>query len=100
MEVTRAGIDGGHLARLARVLADAGDGDFFHHNEILQDIFSKYGNFIVQSDIFVGLGFVKFPRTYLVDKQNEFQKFAVSGGTTEKIKLSEISAFLTRLPST
>ncbi|NTV41149.1 MAG: AsnC family transcriptional regulator [Candidatus Moranbacteria bacterium] len=63
--------------------------DIFHHNEILQGIFSKYGQFITQNDIFVGLGFVKFPRTYLVDKQNEFQKFAVSGGTVEKIKLSE-----------
>ncbi len=63
--------------------------DIFHHNEILQDIFSKYGAFIAQNDIFIGLGFVKFPRTYLVGKKNEFQKFAVSGGTTEKIKLSE-----------
>ncbi len=63
--------------------------DIFHHNEILQDIFSKYGAFITQNDIFVGLGFVKFPRTYLVGKQNEFQKFALSGGTVEKIKLSE-----------
>ena len=63
--------------------------DIFHHNEILQDIFSKYGQYITMSDIFVGLGFIKFPRTYLIGKQNEFQKFAVSGGTTEKIKLSE-----------
>lgn len=63
--------------------------DIFHHNEILQDIFTKYGTFITQNDIFVGLGFVKFPRTYLVGKQNEFQKFALSGGTIEKIKLSE-----------
>lgn len=63
--------------------------DIFHHNEILQDVFSKYGQQIVSNDIFVGLGFVKFPRTYLLGKENEFQKFAVSGGTTEKIKLSE-----------
>jgi Lrp/AsnC family transcriptional regulator for asnA, asnC and gidA len=64
--------------------------DLFHHNEILQDIFSKYGQYITLSDIFVGLGFIKFPRTYLVGQKNEFQKFAVSGGTTEKIKLAEI----------
>ncbi|MDP1883748.1 MAG: winged helix-turn-helix transcriptional regulator, partial [Candidatus Moranbacteria bacterium] len=64
--------------------------DIFHHNEILQDIFSKYGQYITLSDIFIGLGFVKFPRTYLVGKANEFQKFALSGGTTEKIKLTEI----------
>jgi len=64
--------------------------DIFHHNEILQDIFSHYGQYVAMSDIFVGLGFIKFPRTYLANKPNEFQKFAVSGGTTEKIKLAEI----------
>ncbi|MEI7891150.1 MAG: winged helix-turn-helix transcriptional regulator [bacterium] len=63
--------------------------DLFHHNQILQDIFSKFGQFISNSDIFIGLGFMKFPRTYLLGKKNEFQKFAVSGGTTEKIKLTE-----------
>lgn len=63
--------------------------DIFHHNEIMQDIFNKYGSFITQNDIFIGLGFIKFPRTYLINKQNEFQKFAFSGGTTKKIKLSE-----------
>jgi Lrp/AsnC family transcriptional regulator for asnA, asnC and gidA len=64
--------------------------DIFHHNQILQEIFSKYGSYITMNDIFIGLGFMKFPRTYLVGKENEFQKIAVSGGTTEKIKLSEI----------
>ena len=63
--------------------------DIFHHNEILQDIFNKYGSYITTSDIFVGLGFIKFPRTYLANKENEFQKYSVSGGTKEKIKLSE-----------
>lgn len=63
--------------------------DLFHHNQILQDIFSKFGEHITMSDIFIGLGFMKFPRTYLLGKENEFQKFAISGGTTEKIKLSE-----------
>jgi len=63
--------------------------DVIQHNEILQDIFTKYGAYITRSDIFVGLGFIKFPRTYLMNKENEFQKFAVSGGTTEKPKLSE-----------
>ncbi len=63
--------------------------DLFHHNQLLQNIFSKFGQFITMSDIFIGLGFMKFPRTYLVGQKNEFQKFAVSGGTTEKIKLTE-----------
>ena len=63
--------------------------DIFHHNEILQEIFNKYGSHITTSDIFVGLGFIKFPRTYLANKENEFQKYSVSGGTKEKIKLSE-----------
>lgn len=63
--------------------------DLFQHNQILQDIFSKFGEHITMSDIFIGLGFMKFPRTYLIDKKNEFQKMAVSGGTTEKIKLTE-----------
>jgi len=64
--------------------------DIFHHNEILQEIFTKYGPYITMSDIFVGLGFIKFPRTYLLGKKNKFQSHAVSGGTTEKIKLMEI----------
>ncbi|EKE15555.1 MAG: hypothetical protein ACD_11C00144G0001 [uncultured bacterium] len=64
--------------------------DIFHHNEILQSVFAKYGSYITSSDIFVGLGFVKFPRSYLIGKENEFQKLAISGGTKEKIKLSEI----------
>ena len=64
--------------------------DIFHHNEILQSVFAKYGSYIASSDIFVGLGFIKFPRAYLVGKKNESQKLAISGGTKEKIKLSEI----------
>lgn len=64
--------------------------NIFHHNEILQSVFAKYGQYITMSDIFVGLGFVKFPRTYLVSKENELQRFAISGGTKEKIKLAEI----------
>ncbi|KKR09643.1 MAG: hypothetical protein UT37_C0014G0002 [Parcubacteria group bacterium GW2011_GWA2_39_18] len=64
--------------------------DIFHHNEILQSVFAKYGSYITSSDIFVGLGFIKFPRAYLVGKKNEFQKLAISGGTKEKIKLAEI----------
>jgi DNA-binding Lrp family transcriptional regulator len=63
--------------------------DIFHQNEILQNIFNKYGENIASSDIFVGLGFIKFPRSYLINKENEFQKFAISGGTKEKIKLPE-----------
>lgn len=64
--------------------------NIFHHNEILQDIFTKYGRYITMSDIFVGLGFIKFPRTYLVDQKNTLQNFATSGGNKEKIKLTEI----------
>ncbi|HFC10610.1 MAG TPA: Lrp/AsnC family transcriptional regulator [Candidatus Kaiserbacteria bacterium] len=64
--------------------------DIFHHNEILQEIFSKYGKYITMSDIFVGLGFTKFPRSYLINKENKFQNSAISGGTTKKTKLSEI----------
>ena len=63
--------------------------DIFHHNQVLQDIHSAFGQYITSSDIFIGLGFMKFPRTYLIDKENEFQKLAISGGTTEKIKLTE-----------
>lgn len=63
--------------------------DVFSHNAMLQDLFTKYGHNIVSSDIFVGLQFTKFPRTYLVGQANEFQKHAVSGGTKEKIKLTE-----------
>ena len=55
--------------------------DLFHHNEILNGVFAKYGKFIAASDIVVGLGFIKFPRTYLVGKQNELREFSVSGGT-------------------
>lgn len=64
--------------------------DIFHHNEILKDIFTKYGSNIIMSDIFVGLGFIKFPRAYLIGKKNEFQKSAISGGTKEKIKITEV----------
>lgn len=64
--------------------------DIFHHNQILQEVFTKYGAFIAFSDVFIGLGFIKFPRTYLVNQKNEFEKFAVSGGTSEKIILSEV----------
>ncbi|MFA7209631.1 MAG: Lrp/AsnC family transcriptional regulator [Parcubacteria group bacterium] len=64
--------------------------DVFSHNEMLQNLFAKYGQNIVSSDIFVGLQFTKFPRTYLINTENEFQKRAISGGTKEKIKLAEI----------
>jgi Lrp/AsnC family transcriptional regulator for asnA, asnC and gidA len=64
--------------------------DIYSFNEMLQKFFTKYGQNIISSDIFLGLGFVKFPRTYLIGKKNEFQKFALSGGTNEKIKLTEI----------
>lgn len=64
--------------------------NIFHHNEILQAVFGRFGKYIVSSDIFVGLGFIKFPRAYLIGKENTLQEFAVSGGTKEKIKLTEV----------
>lgn len=64
--------------------------DIFHHNEVLQSIFEKYGEYITMSDIVVGLGFIKFPRTYLVGKPNTFGSFSASGGAKEAVKLSEI----------
>ena len=64
--------------------------DVFHHNEVLQEVYAKYGQYITMSDIVVGLGFIKFPRTYLVGKSNIDEDSTQSGGTTEKIKLSEL----------
>jgi DNA-binding Lrp family transcriptional regulator len=63
--------------------------DVFHHNQILQDIQNRYGKYISMSDIVVGLGFIKFPRTYFANKENTFEQKALSGGTTEVLKLSE-----------
>lgn len=63
--------------------------DVFHHNEVLQSVFERYGEYITASDIVVGLGFIKFPRTYMVGKPNEFSSFSPSGGTKEAVKLSE-----------
>lgn len=63
--------------------------DLFHHNEVLNSVFAKYGRFIAASDIVVGLGFIKFPRTYLIGKQNESREFSISGGTKKTASLSE-----------
>lgn len=64
--------------------------DVFHHNQLLQDIFAKYGAHIVTSEIVVGLGFLKFPRSYFVGKQNVDGDYKTSGGTVEKVALSEL----------
>lgn len=64
--------------------------DIFHHNEVLQSVFAKYGSFITMSDIVVGLGFIKFPRTYLTHGKSRPLEPAVSGGTTKKEKLNEL----------
>lgn len=64
--------------------------DIFHHNEVLQDVLAKYGQYITTSEMVVGLGFIKFPRTYLVNKKNAPNQLTVSGGTTSKEKLSEL----------
>lgn len=64
--------------------------DIFSHNEMLQKFFTRYGQHVSSSDIFVGLGFIKFPRTYLVGKENQPRQHAISGGTTKKITLTEL----------
>ena len=64
--------------------------DIFNHNEMLQNFFTRYGQYVVSTDIFVGLGFIKFPRMYLVGEENKPQTSALSGGTTKKIRLTEI----------
>ena len=40
--------------------------------------------------LLVGIGFVKFPRTYLVGEEKTRETKALSGGTTEQVKLSEL----------
>lgn len=64
--------------------------DVFHHNQVLQDVFAKYGQYIAESDLVVGLSFHKFPRTYLLGGANELGEYNISGGTTEKVKLSDL----------
>jgi len=62
--------------------------DVFHHNEVLQAVFAKYGKFIANNDLVVGLGFIKFPRSYLIGEKNRDGKFFTSGGTPRLAKLS------------
>jgi Lrp/AsnC family transcriptional regulator, leucine-responsive regulatory protein len=38
----------------------------------------------------VGIGFIKFPRTYFTNKENIQEVKALSGGTTATVKLSEL----------
>lgn len=64
--------------------------DVFHHTEILNEFYARFGQFVTMSDIVVGIGFVKFPRTYLVGEENTRETKALSGGTTEQVKLSEL----------
>ncbi|MFA4930963.1 MAG: winged helix-turn-helix transcriptional regulator [Patescibacteria group bacterium] len=64
--------------------------DVFHHNEVLNSVFAKYGQYISSSDIVVGLGFIKFPRSYLANTKNTAKKFYTSGGTPIIAKLTEI----------
>ncbi|HBI25899.1 MAG: Transcriptional regulator, AsnC family [Candidatus Wolfebacteria bacterium GW2011_GWC2_39_22] len=64
--------------------------DIFSYNEMLQKFFTRYGEYVASSDIFVGLGFIQFPRTYLIDEENHPRENALSGGTTEKAKLTEL----------
>lgn len=64
--------------------------DVFHHNEVLQEVFNKYGKYIASSDIVVGLSFNKFPRSYLIEGENTKEKIFLSGGTTKKAKLTKV----------
>lgn len=64
--------------------------DVFHHNQLVQSVFSEFGQYITASDMVVGLGFQKFPRSYLVEKSNDEKTFYVSGGKPEKAKLTEL----------
>jgi Lrp/AsnC family leucine-responsive transcriptional regulator len=64
--------------------------DVFHHNQILQETFNDYGNYIVMSEMVVGVGFVKFLRSYLIGGENKEGKFSLSGGTTEAVDLTEV----------
>lgn len=64
--------------------------DVFEHNRILQDFLAEFGKYITMTDILVGIGFIKFPRSYLVDKENQKNIAYQSGGTTKIIKLSSV----------
>ncbi|MDD3487613.1 MAG: Lrp/AsnC family transcriptional regulator [Candidatus Moranbacteria bacterium] len=64
--------------------------DVFHHNEILQGLFNEYGKYITMSEMVVGVGFVKFLRSHLVDEENKEGVSSLSGGTTEKAELTEV----------
>lgn len=64
--------------------------DVFGHNKILQDVFNEFGKFITMSEIVVGLGFLKFPRTYFLNKENEEGTESVSGGFKKTLKLSDL----------
>ena len=63
--------------------------DIFHHNRILQNIMAEIGKYITKNDILVGIGFTKFPRSYLNEKPNEEKMTHQSGSPTKVISLSE-----------
>jgi len=63
--------------------------DVFHHNEVLQSIFAKYGKYITASELVVDLGFIKFPRSYLIGQKNKEKKFFTSGGVPKLARLSD-----------
>ncbi len=64
--------------------------DVFSHNKILQEVFGEFGKYITMSEIVVGLGFLKFPRSYFLNKENEEESVSVSGGFKKVVKLSEL----------
>ena len=64
--------------------------DVFSHNKILQDFLSLYGKYIKMTDTLVGIGFIKFPRSYLIGKENSPGIADHSGGTTELAQLLEL----------
>lgn len=63
--------------------------DVFHHNEILNKFFSDFGKYISMSDMVVGLGFKRFPRSYLLGQENTEKTEFISGGSTKTADLTK-----------
>ena len=64
--------------------------DVFTHNSVLQDFLAKFGENVIVSDMVIGLSFKKFPRSYLIDQENTLKDFSLSGGTTERVKITSM----------
>lgn len=64
--------------------------DVFSHNEILKDYSAKFGKYTAMIEMVVGLGFESYPRSYLLNQENEKRLIYASGGTPGFVKISEI----------